>query len=254
MPGVPSLVTFGPSAGPLNAGDLDANFSNVSALLASANNYNNPSADTGAANAYVATLPAGVTATLTAGLTLQFLAANANTGASTLNVNALGVKNIVNMNGTALTNAQIPAGAIVLVTYDGTRFIFLNAVPSYSFYTMSLGADVLLNNTANYFTGMHVAQGAVGTWFASCTVTLEDTAGGADFRVKMWDGVTVIASAATISKAASNPVTISLSGYLTSPAGDIAVSAKDVTATTGAILFNYSGESKDSTLTVVRIA
>jgi hypothetical protein len=37
--------------------------------------------------------------------------------------------------------------------------------------TNSLGADVLLNNTANYFTGPSVAQGTSGTWFASGNVT-----------------------------------------------------------------------------------
>lgn len=56
----------------------------------------------------------------------------------------------------------------------------------------SLGADVPLNNTANYFDGPSVAQGTSGTWFASGTVTCKDTA-GASFFAKLWDGASVLA-------------------------------------------------------------
>ena len=48
---------------------------------------------------------------------------NANTGAATLNVNALGVKSIVKGTSTALVAGDIPAGRVALLTYDGTNFI-----------------------------------------------------------------------------------------------------------------------------------
>ena len=118
--------------------------------------------------------------------------------------------------------------------------------------TNSLGADVLLNNTANYFDGPSVAQGTSGTWWASGTVTLNDTAGNANFLCKLWDGTTVIASAED-TKTTSQFGVIALSGYLASPAANIRISCKDGSLTSGKILFNATGNSKDSTLSVHRI-
>jgi hypothetical protein len=74
--------------------------------------------DSGAANAY-ALSPASVLA----GTPLQFKAANTNTGASTLNTPATGVKSLVNADGTALAASQIRANAAVQVVYDGTQFM-----------------------------------------------------------------------------------------------------------------------------------
>jgi len=67
-------------------------------------NTANYAVDTGAANAYVVTL--GTTPTLADGLEVVFKAANASTGASTLNVNALGAKAILHSDGTALITAD----------------------------------------------------------------------------------------------------------------------------------------------------
>ena len=119
--------------------------------------------------------------------------------------------------------------------------------------TNSIGGDVALNNTANYFDGPSCAQGVTGTWFASGTVTVTDTAGGASIAAKLWDGTTVIAEGNTTIGAASQMISISLSGYLASPAANIRISVKDLTSTSGAIKFNVGGNSKGSTLSVVRI-
>ena len=83
--------------------------------------------DTGAANAYTATLspvPAAYT-----GMVLTLKAVNANTGASTGNFNALGVRSIKKMSGgslVALASGDMPAGGIAILAYDGTQFILLN--------------------------------------------------------------------------------------------------------------------------------
>lgn len=119
--------------------------------------------------------------------------------------------------------------------------------------TNTLGADVALNNTGLYFTGPICNQGVTGTWLATGTVTLADSAGAAAFNVKLWDGTTVIASARTQTYAASGVMSVSLSGVITNPAGNIRISVQDATSTSGGIAFNNSGNSKDSTLTVVRI-
>lgn len=120
--------------------------------------------------------------------------------------------------------------------------------------TNSLSGDVSLSNTSNFFDGPSVAQGTAGTWFVSGTITLFDSVGGgANFNVKLWDGTTVIASSYAF-EAASAYGAISLSGYISSPAGNLRISVKDVTATSGKIIFNQSGNSKDSTITAIRIA
>lgn len=121
--------------------------------------------------------------------------------------------------------------------------------------TNTLGADVALSNTASYFTGPTVAQGTSGTWFASGCVTLIDTANTGVYSVKLWDGTTVMASTRMVSAiGAGNPTTVALSGIITNPAGNIRIDVKDATTTSGAICFNNSGNSKDSTLSVMRIA
>lgn len=77
--------------------------------------------ETGAADAYVITL-APAPAAYVEGLAVMFKAINANTGASTLNVNALGVKNLTKRGSTALAAGDILAGEMIQAVYDGTRF------------------------------------------------------------------------------------------------------------------------------------
>lgn len=118
----------------------------------------------------------------------------------------------------------------------------------------SLGADVLCNNTSNYFDGPSIAQGTSGTWWVSGSVTLLDTAATSAFRVKLWDGTTVIDSTQIQGQGANIPTTVHLSGYIVSPAANLKISASDLSATTGKIVFNSSGNSKDSTISAYRIA
>lgn len=78
-------------------------------------------ADTGAADAYVMA-PTPAFTSYAAGMAVSFKAVNANTGASTLNVNGLGVQAIKQPGGAALTAGDILAGQMVTVVYDGTNF------------------------------------------------------------------------------------------------------------------------------------
>lgn len=77
--------------------------------------------ETGVANAYVVTLTPAPTA-YTAGMTIKFMAINANTGASTIDVNGLGVKSIKMEDGSNPAGGVIMAGAVVTVVYNGTNF------------------------------------------------------------------------------------------------------------------------------------
>lgn len=82
--------------------------------------------DTGAADAYVATLVPAATAYVT-GQRLSLKIANANlTTTPTVNVNALGAKTITHTNGNAVLVGDLPAGLIADLRYDGTNFQLLN--------------------------------------------------------------------------------------------------------------------------------
>jgi hypothetical protein len=78
-------------------------------------------ADTGAANAYAVTL-ANSPGSYVAGLRVVFKVSHANTGASTLNVNSLGTKNITKSGTTALASGDLVVNQIVTAVYDGTQF------------------------------------------------------------------------------------------------------------------------------------
>ena len=117
-----------------------------------------------------------------------------------------------------------------------------------------LGADVALNNTANYFDGPSMAQGTSGTWFVSGYVTVEATASASFIHAKLWDGTTVIASGVADTVAATGTEVISLSGIITAPAGNLRISCKSVTTNTGLIKFNATGNSADSAIYGIRIA
>jgi hypothetical protein len=81
--------------------------------------------DSGSANTYAIALTPAVTAYV-AGQVFHFKAANASTGASTLNVNALGAKNIKKKNDQNIAAGDIEQNAIVSVIYDGTSFQMLS--------------------------------------------------------------------------------------------------------------------------------
>lgn len=163
------------------------------------------------------------------------------------------------VNAATVSAASLYANNIIATTVSATVGGMLtgslpNPTLSLSPITNSLSGDVSLNNTSNYFDGPSVAQGSTGTWFVSGAVTVKDTAGGATFVAKLWDGTTVIASATIVSTAANNEVIVALSGYLATPAGNLRISVKDISATTGKIIFSDSANSKDSTITAFRIA
>lgn len=85
----------------------------------------NYATDTGSANAYAVAPNPAITAYAT-GQIVTLNPANANTGASTINVNALGTKNIKLSDGNdPYANAMTTTGKYFLM-YDGTNFILMN--------------------------------------------------------------------------------------------------------------------------------
>lgn len=61
-------------------------------------------------------------AAYTAGQVFRFIAAGSNTGATTININSVGAKNIYKNGSTPLEVGDIISGSLITVIYDGTQF------------------------------------------------------------------------------------------------------------------------------------
>ena len=199
--------TFGSQIGPISLSTLDTNFNQVATFLNNPNNYSNYLADSGAANVYVVTFPTGITPTYTAGLTIFVKIANANTGASTINVNALGAKSITNPDLTALPANALLANDIVILVYDGTEFILVGGSGTGKFSSITTG-------TINNLTLTTPATGATLTLANNSTL------------------VTVGAYSTTLTSTATTTLTLPTTGTLATLAGTETFTNKTLTSPT----------------------
>lgn len=121
--------------------------------------------DTGAADAYAITPSPAITA-YEEGQRFVFRATNANTGASTLNINSLGATTIRTNDGSTLASGDIIVGGYYGVTYDanGSRFVLTSPTSRLPFYANS---DVNHDATTNYVADKHVAHSGVSVIAAS---------------------------------------------------------------------------------------
>lgn len=83
--------------------------------------------DTGIANAYVLNFVANFAA-YTDGIVIYWIPSNTNTGASTINVNGLGVVAIVDQGGSPLKAGQIVANQTAQIVFRSGQFYLLSAV------------------------------------------------------------------------------------------------------------------------------
>lgn len=83
--------------------------------------------DSGVADAYQVTFTKLAPLSYVKYMEVTFLVANTNTGASTLQVNALGAKAIKTVSGQALAAGALVATRLARVVYDGTNFILISA-------------------------------------------------------------------------------------------------------------------------------
>jgi hypothetical protein len=161
------------------------------------------------------------------------------TGVSTAYVTANTVANI--STNFALTQVN-STGAVVLSS-------------ALTFTSNSLGADVSIS-TNSFTDGPSVAQGSTGTWFASGSVAMVNgniVGTPFNFRAVLWDGATVIDSG-FIQLSRGQTGILSLSGCMVGPAGNLRIGVECVGASQATMAFNASGQSKDCTITAIRIA
>ena len=123
-------------------------------------------------NTYIATISGY---TLIEGQTVRIKFTNANTGASTLNINSLGLKNIVKGNGSALSGGNIKAGQICNLVYNGLNFQLLGEGGEYG---TAISSDVLLGKTIGTDSGI-----TEGTMPNRGTVNQNLTTEGQEFTI-----------------------------------------------------------------------
>ena len=147
--------------------------------------------DTGSADAYAIALAPAITAYV-AGQVFHFKAGNASSGASTLNVNALGTKNIKKKNDQNIAAGDIEEDAIVSVIYDGTSFQMLSQLGTSagSMSSFTLTGDSGSNQTIADSNTLDVAGGT-----------------GIDTVVGATDTVTVAIDSTVVQKTVQNTFT-----------------------------------------------
>lgn len=140
-------------------------------------------------DAYAVTL-SPAPASYTAGMMVNFIPNVANTGACSINVNSLGIKNIKYLGQDPADN-MILSGLVTALLYDGTNFNILNPATRTIGYAQSTSAFSTSSATAVQVTNLSVTVNAPGisrlriTAFASNI--LNNTSTDA-YEMTIWDG------------------------------------------------------------------
>ncbi len=185
----------------------------------------------GTANAITLTL-APVPAAYTQNLTVMFLCGSDNTGATTINVNSLGAKNLMkNVAGTltALASGDLQSGVYYTATYDGTQFqVRIDASSGLS--SVSQGN---LNTSTGSVSGSAPAAGSGGgPWNLSTgNINVIGTLPGGEYAFalesKITTGGTCFVMAGTDS---TSYLRRALAGMLTSAGRTVTIQERYVTA------------------------
>jgi hypothetical protein len=103
-----------------------------------------------------------------AGQTFQFIASASNTGATTININSIGLKSITRDGTTALVAGDIVSGGAYQLIYDGTQFQLTNSsnasvqVTSFSAGTTGLTPSTATTGAITLGGTLNVANGGTG--------------------------------------------------------------------------------------------
>lgn len=171
-----------------SSGDLNQLAKSIINMIGNGTYY----ADTGAANAYVCALVGSLQSpsVYTIGMLVRFRPANANSGASTINVASLGIKNIKQKDGsTDLTTGMITITDDTWLIYDGTSFrlFSLGNLQVSNLIATDITVDNIeatMNITSPTFTGTHL-----GT-FQRIIPTMELSAAATEIDITGLDGNT----------------------------------------------------------------
>lgn len=143
----------------------------------------------------------------TAGQHFNFIPANTNTGAVTVNIDGVGAINLYKRSSTglvALVANDLPANCVASVVYDGTQLELLNVRP------YSHGADIASASTINLDTATGDCVDVTGT----TTITAITLAEGVERTVRFTGALTLTHGGSLVLPGAAN---------ITTAAGDYAV-------------------------------
>lgn len=189
------------------------------------------------------TITAAVTglAAYAAGQVFRFIAAGANTGAVTLNINALGAKAITKQGTTALVSGDIVSGSTVEVVYDGTQFQIVNQVATVASQT----AATLTATTA-------VVTDTISERTAAAGVTIDG--------VLLKDNNATVTTLTATTITSSGDVTINKTTDLSAGSGSLKIggaitrfesTVQSMPATTGTVTVSHGGPRKPDMFMVV---
>jgi len=150
----------------LSGGDLNQLGKAIAGYVANGNTYT----DSGAANAYVLSAIGSKQAptAYTEGMRIRFQAANNNTGASTVNVAGLGVKNIKTSSGSDPAADDIATSLLTEAWYDVSAGYFVLSTPA----DLSDFANLLSANGYQKLPKGFILQWGTGTTDGAGTVTV----------------------------------------------------------------------------------
>ena len=161
---------------------LDANFNSLAAAMNSPLQPANYLLDTGTADNYAVAFGTGIVPTYTAGLMIQMMVLHSNSGASTIDVNSLGAKNILRQSGATLSASDLVAGGVAYLQYDGTQFQLLNPGAGASISYLSGMTAVNSATTPDIF-AITVAATVQYNGTATCTGFVAAPAAGAQRKL-----------------------------------------------------------------------
>lgn len=109
-------------------------------------------------------------------LTLKFKATSTNTGATTVNVDGLGTKNIYKLSGTslgALSGGEIVSGAVYELNYDGTQFQLGSGGSGGGAMTLATSQSTASGSSVD-FTGIPATAALIYVVFNRVSLTAND--------------------------------------------------------------------------------
>ncbi len=117
----------------------------------------------------------------------------------------------------------IGSGQIGISTTTTTGFL--------TFVTSTTTLNLAGASTATTLDVAFVSQGSSGTWLATAFISATDTAGASAVSFKLWDGVTIIGAGICRPPAISAFNTVSVTGVISNPVGNIKLSVNSNTTT-----------------------
>lgn len=174
---VTGLHVFAGDVGPEALSLLDGNYSALATAVNTLVTFGNNYIDSGAVNGAVVTVPAPQVFAYTDGVLLYVKIAATNTsGTPTINVNALGAKQIVNIDGSNLGAAQLVGGGWALLQYEAGigKFMLLSSNGGAGVFStgLTLASGVINSNNNTNGDIQHFFRNANGGTAADVRISM----------------------------------------------------------------------------------